>query len=224
MIGTLYIISTPIGNLADITLRALEILRSVDYILCEDTRVAGKLLIRYQIHKTMVSLNDFNEASKITSVVGDLMSGKNIALVSDAGTPLVSDPGYKLVRECIPQKIAVEAIPCPTSLVTALTVSGLPPDKFTFLGYLPKQDGKRLKILKVVKDDQKNLKSTTIIFESPFRILKTLEAIKEVFGDIDVVVCRELTKLYEEVRREKVSQSIAHFSQTKPKGEFVILF
>jgi len=222
--GILYIVATPIGNLADITLRALETLKSVDYILCEDTRVTGQLLKKYEIDKKLLSFNDFNEASKVASVVGDLILGKNIALVSDAGTPLVSDPGFKLVRGTISSSIKVEAIPGPTSLVTALTVSGLPPDKFTFLGYLPKQDGKRLKILKVVKDDQKNLKSTTIIFESPFRILKTLEAIKEVFGDIDVVVCRELTKLYEEVRREKVSQSIAHFSQTKPKGEFVILF
>ena len=222
--GILYIVATPIGNLADITLRALETLKSVDYILCEDTRVTGQLLKKYEIDKKLLSFNDFNEASKVASVVGDLILGKNIALVSDAGTPLVSDPGFKLVRGTISSSIKVEAIPGPTSLVTALTVSGLPPDKFTFLGYLPKQDGKRLKILKVVKDDQKNLKSTTIIFESPFRILKTLGSIKEVFGDIDVVVCRELTKLYEEVRREKVSQSIAHFSQTKPKGEFVILF
>ena len=224
MIGTLYIISTPIGNLADITLRALEILRCVDYILCEDTRVTGKLLAHYKFSNKMISLNDFNEPLKVASVVGDLALGKNIALVSDAGTPLVSDPGYKLVRECIHHRAAVEAIPGPTSLIAALTVSGLPPDKFTFLGYLPKQDGKRLKILEAVKDNQENLKSTTIIFESPFRILKTLEDIKQVFGDIDVVICRELTKLYEEVRREKVSQSIMHFSQTKPKGEFVILF
>ncbi len=224
MMGTLYIISTPIGNLADITLRALETLKSVDYVLCEDTRVTGQLLKRYEIDKKLTSFNDFNEASKVASVVGDLALGKNIALVSDAGTPLVSDPGFKLVRDVISNGIKVESIPGPTSLITALTVSGLPPDKFTFLGYLPKQDGKRLKILEAIKENQKNLKSTTIIFESPFRILKTLESIKEVFGDIDVVICRELTKLYEEVRREKVSQSIMHFSQTKPKGEFVILF
>ena len=222
--GILYIVATPIGNLADITLRALETLKSVDYVLCEDTRVTGQLLKRYEIDKKLVSFNDFNEASKVGSVVGDLTSGANIALVSDAGTPLVSDPGYKLVRDAISNGIKVESIPGPTSLIAALTVSGLHPDKFTFLGYLPKQDGKRLKMLEAVNENQKNLKSTAIIFESPFRVLKTLESIRDVFGDIDVVICRELTKLHEEVRREKVSQSVAHFSQTKPKGEFVILF
>ena len=221
--GTLYIVATPIGNLADITLRALKILKTVDYILCEDTRITGQLLKRYEIDKRLISFNDFNEASRIGFVVGDLTEGKNIALVSDAGTPLVSDPGFKLVRETISKNIKVESIPGPSSVTVALTLSGLPPDKFAFLGYLPKQDCKRLKMVKAVKDNQKNLTSTTIIFESPFRVLKTLEAIREVFGDIDVVVCRELTKLYEEVRREKVSESIVHFSETKPKGEFVIL-
>ncbi|OGE05364.1 16S rRNA (cytidine(1402)-2'-O)-methyltransferase [Candidatus Curtissbacteria bacterium RIFCSPLOWO2_01_FULL_41_18] len=222
--GVLFIVATPIGNLGDITLRAIESLKSVDYVLCEDTRVTAKLLNHFGISKKMVSFNDFNEDQKMLAVISDLTSGKNIALVSDAGTPLISDPGYKLVRTAIHRGIRVESIPGPTSITTALTLSGLPPDKFTFLGYLPKQGGKRLKMLEAVRQNQKNLKSTTIIFESPFRVLKTLESIKDIFGDIDVVVCRELTKLYEEIRREKVSQSIAHFSQTKPKGEFVILF
>src|SRR3989344_4233910 len=222
--GILFIVATPIGNLGDITLRAIESLKIVDYVLCEDTRVTAKLLNHFGISKKMVSFNDFNEDQKISAVISDLTSGKNIALVSDAGTPLISDPGYKLVKEAIHRGIRVESIPGPTSLIAALTISGLPPDKFTFLGYLPKQGGKRLKMLEAVRQNQKNLKSTTIIFESPFRVLKTLESIKDIFGDIDVVVCRELTKLHEEVRREKVSQSIAHFSQTKPKGEFVILF
>lgn len=222
--GKLFIVATPIGNLGDITLRAIESLRQVDYILCEDTRVGGKLLNHFQISKPLISFNDFNEDKKTPSIIQDLVSGKNIALVSDAGTPLVSDPGYKLIRDAIHQGTRIESIPGPSSVIAALIVSGLPPDKFTFLGYLPKQEGKKIKMLEAVCENQKNLKSTTIIFESPFRVLKTLEAIKTVFGDIDVAVCRELTKIHEEVRREKISESIDHFSKNKPKGEFVILF
>src|SRR3990167_8878463 len=208
--GKLFIVATPIGNLGDITLRAIEVIKSVDYVLCEDTRVGAKLLNHFGISKKMVSFNDFNENQKMSDVISDLTSGKSIALVSDAGTPLISDPGYKLVRAAISNDIHVESIPGPSALIAALTISGLPPDKFTFLGYLPKQETKKLKILKAVKKNQENLKSTTIIFESPFRVLKTLMSIKEVFGDIDVVICRELTKLYEETRREKVSKSIVH--------------
>lgn len=224
MSGTLYIIATPIGNLKDITLRAIDVLKNVNYILCEDTRVTGKLLKTYGIDKKMVSFHDYNEISKIASVVGDLQSGKNIALVSDAGTPLVSDPGYKLARDVILNKIKVEPIPGASSLLNALTISGLPPDKFLFLGYLPKQQGKRLKILSGVKDNQINIKSTTIILESPFRILKTLKDIDKIFGNINIVICRELTKLHQEVRRENISKSQEHFSKNKPRGEFVILW
>ncbi len=222
--GKLFIVATPIGSLGDITFRAIEILKSVDYIVCEDTRVTGKLLNHFKIDKKMVAMNDFNEQKRVGEIIGDLTSGKNIALVSDAGTPLISDPGYKLVRETIYQGIDVESIPGPSSTITALTVSGLPPDKFLFLSYLPKSEGKKLALLKSIKENSQKLKSTTIIFESPYRILKTLETIKEVFGDTDIVICRELTKLYEEVRREKVSESVNHFSSITPKGEFIILF
>lgn len=222
--GTLYIISTPIGNLKDITFRAIEILKSVDYILCEDTRVCGKLLDEYQINARMVSFNEFNEDSKNSQVITDLAAGKTVALVSDAGTPLVSDPGFKLIREAGVVGIKVESIPGPSASIAALSVSGLPTDKFTFVGYIPKKEGKRKELLETLKKSRELIKSTVIIYESPYRVVKSLESIKNVFGDIDVVVCRELTKLHEEIRREKVSRSILHFSEHSPKGEFVILF
>ena len=229
MMGTLYIVATPIGNLKDITYRAIEILGSVDYILCEDTRITGKLLSHYGIKKRLVSFNEFNENFKSDSTINDLSVGKSIALLSDAGSPLISDPGYKLVRECISKGIKVEAIPGPSAAISALTVSGLPPDKFLFLGYLSKKQGKRKEtlrslftILPSMKD--KELRSTVIIYESPYRLVTTLQDLQEIFGDIDIVVCRELTKMHEEVRREKVSESTRHFSKIPPKGEFTILF
>lgn len=222
--GTLYIVSTPIGNLKDITLRALAILKSVDYILCEDTRITGKLLKTYGIEKRIVSFNEFNEDTKAPSVLADLEKGVTIALVSDAGSPLISDPGYKLVREAILREIKVETIPGPSSVIAALTVSGLPPDKFLFIGYLPKKGVKREKVLKDISSMIQIIKLSVIIYESPYRLLKTLTSISEIFGDIEVVVCRELTKLHEEVRREKVSGSINYFNKIKPKGEFTIVF
>ena len=224
MKGILYIISTPIGNLKDITLRALEVLKTVDYILCEDTRVTGKLLHHYEISKKLVSFNDFSEEAKTPVVIKGLLSGQVVALVSDAGTPLISHPGYKLVRECIHQGIAIESIPGPSSVITALTVSGLPPDKFTFVSYLPKKDVKRKSFLEDLKKGREIVKSTIIIFESPYRLIKSLEDIKQIFGDIEIVVCRELTKMHEEIKSAKVSQVIEYFLQSALKGEFIILF
>lgn len=220
--GKLYIVSTPIGSLKDITFRAIEILRSVDLVVCEDTRVFGKLALEYQIDKPLLAVNDFNEEAKIGKVILELQD-KDIALVSDAGTPLVSDPGYKLVREAIAKGFAVEAIPGPTAAITALAVSGLPTDKFLFVGYLSKKDGKRKEMLEQIKKSRELVKSTIIFYESPYRVIKTLESIMAVFGDIDAVVCRELTKMHEEIRREKISDLIVHFSKIAPKGEFVIL-
>ena len=227
--GSLYIVATPIGNLKDITLRAIDVLKSVDYVLCEDTRITGKLLKHFSIDKKLESFNDFNEEAKIHQVIKDLISGKNIALVSDAGTPLISDPGYKLVRSAILDLIKIESIPGSSSIIAAISISGLPPDKFLFIGYPSKKPGKRVKLFRQLftifeVSDDKTFKPTIILYESPYRILKTLEDIKQVFGEIDIVICRELTKLHEEVRREKVSRAIEHFSQIKPKGEFVILF
>lgn len=223
MNGSLFIVSTPIGNIKDITLRAIETLKKVDHILCEDTRVTGHLLHEYQIDKKMVAFGDFNEERMISFVIADLEKGQNIALVSDAGTPLVSDPGFKLVRELAFKNIKIEVIPGASGVTAALVVSGLPTDKFLFLGFLPKKDGKREKLLTDAKEAVSKVKSSVIIYESPFRVLKTLEQIKKVFGDIDVVVCREMTKLHEEVIRQKVTDVIKHFSLHSPKGEFVIL-
>lgn len=221
--GTLYIVSTPIGNLGDITLRAIEILKSVDLVVCEDTRVFGRLATEFQIEKKLVAMNDFNEEAKLARIISEIESGKSVALVSDAGTPLVSDPGFKLVREAIAKGIKVESISGPSSPIAALTVSGLAPDKFTFVGYLPKKEEKRRELFENLKKMRGLLRSTIIAFESPYRLIDTLGDIKVVFGDIDVVICRELTKLHEEIRREKVSESIAHFAESSPKGEFVIL-
>ena len=222
--GKLYIVATPIGNLGDITFRAIETLRRVDYVVCEDTRVSGKLLNHYQISKKMLAMNDFNEQRKIPDIVADLLLGKNIALLSDAGTPLISDPGYKLVRESIAKGIKVEAIPGASAAICALTVSGLPPDKFLFLGYLPKKEGKRKEILLNTNESISKVKATVIVYESPFRLLKTLEDLKEVFGDIEIVVCRELTKMHEEVKKDEISALIAHYSTISPKGELVVLW
>lgn len=227
--GTLFIVSTPIGNLKDVTLRAPETLKNVDYILCEDTRVTGKLLGEYGIEKRMVSFNDFSENSKTPGVIDNLLSGANIALVCDAGTPLISDPGYRLVRDAINKGIKVESIPGPSAVVAALVVSGKPPDKFFYLGYLPKKEGKRKNLLQSLSStllslEESHLRPTIIFYESPYRLIATLLDISEIFGDIDIVVCRELTKIHEEVRREKVSSAISHFSKSPPRGEFTVLF
>ncbi len=221
--GRLFIVATPIGNLKDITLRAIEVLKDVDYILCEDTRVSGKLLNEYGIDTRMVAFNEFNEIAKSEQILVDLLADQRVALVSDAGTPLVSDPGYKLVRDAIARGVKVESIPGPSAVITALTVSGLAPDRFLYLGYLPKKDGKKRTLLTEVKNLRDSFKTTIVFYESPFRVLDTLKDILEIFGDIEVVVCRELTKMHEEVRRGKVSEAIAHFTKTAPKGEFTVL-
>lgn len=218
--GILYLVSTPIGNLRDITLRAKEILASVDIIACEDTRKTGRLLERLSLSKQQfLSYYEENEAVRIPQIIQLLKTGKNVALVSNAGTPSVSDPGFKLVRECITQDFKIEPIPGASAILTALVVSGLPTDKFLFLGFLPKKQGKRKKIFTSLPK-----KTTIIFFESPYRLLKTLNELKEFLGDIEIIICRELTKIHQEVRREKISQSIAHFTKTKPKGEFTLLF
>lgn len=232
--GTLYIVSTPIGNLKDITLRAIEVLQRVEYIACEDTRHTGNLLkilpIRINttnnpIRKpTLISYYDLNELQRIPEVINLLQSGINVALVSDAGTPTISDPGFKLVRECVAQDIKVESIPGASSVLAALTVSGLPTDKFLFLGYPPKKEHHRIKFFQDVTTMIRIIRVTFIMFEAPHRLIKTLEEMREVFGDIDIVICRELTKMHEEVRREKISAAIDHFKKVNPKGEFVILF
>ena len=223
--GTLYIVATPIGNLKDITLRASKILSQAEYIACEDTRRTGNLLtqlpnVERKAH--LISYYEENELRRIPEIINILRDDFDVALVSDAGTPTISDPGFKLVRECIAQGIKVESIPGPSSVITALTVSALPTDKFLFVGYPPRKEGHRNKMF----IDLLNLpvKSTIIMFEAPHRLVKTLEELQNIFGDMDIVICRELTKLHEEVRREKIKEAITHFTKTAPKGEFVILW
>ncbi len=213
----LTIVPTPIGNLKDITLRALEVLQSVDSIICEDTRRTSLLLNHYQIKKPLIILNDYNEAKNMGYILQRLTSGENLALVSDAGTPLISDPGYKLVRECLAQNIPVDSLPGSSSVITALTLSGLPPDKFVFLGYLPEKPGRRLEAIKNLSKD-----TTYIIFISPHKLIKTLADFKGVFGDIEIVLAKELTKIHQKVEKKKISDWL---NQLKiPKGEFVLLF
>lgn len=224
---SLYIISTPIGNLDDISVRAVKLLLAVDYLLCEDTRTTGILLTEIQKRYTslipmsfkkpiLIPYYDEVENTKAPEVINHLLDGKNCALVSENGTPLISDPGFVIVREAIRRNIRVIPIPGPTAAITALTVSGLPVHNFYFGGYLPKENGKRTKILENIP------KSTCIFYESPHRLIQSLENIKQVKGDIHIVVCRELTKIHEEIFRGTISGALTHF--TNPKGEFVLVF
>lgn len=215
--GELFIISTPIGNRQDITLRALEIFTKLDYLLCEDTRKTKQLLDFYQINPlpSLVSFYEPVEEQKIPQVVSWLKEGKNVGLVTNAGTPLVSDPGFKLVRECVKENIQVVPIPGASALLAALVVSGLPTDKFTFLGFLPKKAGKKEKLLKEAK-------YTVIAYESPFRIIKTLELLQKLMPERQIVIGRELTKKFEEVIRGKPEELLKKI-QDKVKGEIVIL-
>ncbi len=236
----LYIIATPIGNLGDITLRALEVLKNVDGIICEDTRRTSLLLNHYKIfsrhsreggnpiNKQLIVLNDYNEFKSFPAIIERLKSGENLALVSDAGTPLISDPGYKLVRECIHQGIEVDSLPGPSSVITALTLSGLPPDKFFFLGYPPEKPGHRLKLFQIIRDreDNENMKATYIMFVSPHKLFRTLENMKEVFGDIEVVLAKELTKIHQSVEKKTISNWLEtlNLPAGRPKGEYTLLF
>lgn len=219
----LYIVATPIGNLEDITLRGLRILREVDVILSEDTRHTGLLLKHYDIApKQLVSFYDEVEWQKIPEILALLLQGKNIALVSDAGTPLVSDPGFKLVREAVKNNIKVESLPGPSAVLAALTVSGLPTDKFLFLGYPPEKKSHQLELYLALTQYLSTIKSTVIFFLSPYKLLRDMESLEEVVGDRDIVIARELTKVHEEVWRGKISEARHHFRE--PKGEFVLLF
>lgn len=221
--GTLYIIATPIGNLKDITLRALETLKDVDGVICEDSRRTGLLLNHYQIKKPMLVLNDYNEARVVPAILERLQAGQNLALVSDAGTPLVSDPGYKLVRICIEQNIPVDSLPGPSAAITALTLSGLPPDKFLFLGYLPEKPGKRTSMLSKLSTIHSQLPTTFIAYIAPHKLVKTLEDMLQVFGEIEIVLAHELTKVHQSVKKQLISKWLEDFKKQPPKGEYVLL-
>jgi len=217
----LYLVSTPIGNLKDITLRAIDTLSSVDVIACEDTRKTGLLLkkVRNKNNPQLLSYYEENELKRIPEIISLLKSEKSVALVSNAGTPTISDPGFKLVRECIKEGIKIEAIPGASAILSALVISGLSTNKFIFLGFLPKKEGKRKKILEKLEKDV-----TTIVYVSPYRLIKRLEELKSLFGDIEVVVCRELTKIYEEVKRDRISDLLSYFGKKKIKGELTLCF
>ena len=216
----LYIVATPIGNLEDITLRALEVLKKVDLVACEDTRPSRILLDHYGIKKPTVSYFDFSEKKRAPELIQRLEKGAAVALISDAGTPGISDPGYRLVRRAIESGIRIEPIPGPSAFLCALSASGLPTDRFIFEGFMPIKSSQRRNKLLSLKEEER----TVIFYESPHRLLKTLEAIEAVLGDVEIVVARELTKKFEEIVRDKVKKIIGHFSGKKILGEFVILF
>lgn len=215
----LYIVSTPIGNLKDITLRAIEILKSVDIIAAEDTRHTKILLDHYEINKPTTSFFDHNQKLKGQYLLGFLKEGKSVALVTDAGTPGISDPGYTLIKLAQEHDITIQVIPGVTAMITALTLSGLPAHRVVFEGFLPPKTVGRCKKLESLKSQE----GTVIFYESPHRLLKTLEDIKTVLDDPAIVVARELTKKFEEVKKAKASELIEHFTAHPPKGEFVIL-
>jgi 16S rRNA (cytidine1402-2'-O)-methyltransferase len=215
----LYIVATPIGNLSDITLRALDVLKSVDLIACEDTRQTKKLLNHYQIEKPLTSYYEHNKLSKGEYLLGLLKEGKTIALVSDSGTPGISDPGFNIVRLALENDIKVCPIPGACALVTAISAAGIPANRFVFEGFLPVKPGPRKKVLtELAKADK-----PVIIYESPYRFLKLLEAIKEVFGEIELTVAREVTKKFEEIKKDKISALAHYYKNNIVKGEFVLI-
>lgn len=215
--ASLYLIPTPIGNLEDITMRSLNILKNVDYILCEDTRTTGSLLKKYDISKRLVSCHEFNEDAVKHQVVEDLKLGKNIGLVTDQGTPIVSDPGYKIVQEVLKFHLNVIALPGATAFVPALIASGLSPSPFLFYGFLNSKDSKQRKELELLK----NYTMTMIFYEAPHRIIKTLQNMKEIFGDRKICLSREISKMYEEIYRGTISEVLEEFDVIK--GEIVLV-
>ena len=215
----LYLVSTPIGNLEDITLRALRILKQVDLIAAEDTRQTKKLLSHYKIRNRITSFNDNNKDRKTPLIINKLNQGQSIAVVSDAGTPGISDPGFYLVRECVKQNIVVVPVPGPSSFIAALVSSGLPTDSFSFYGFLPKKEKKKRDFFEAIKDK----KETVVVYESPYRIIKTLELMVEIIPDHNIVVAREITKKFEEFVRGKPKEVLEHFEKRKVKGEFVLI-
>ncbi len=215
----LYLIPTPVGNMEDITLRALRLLREVDLVLAEDTRTTSILLHHYDIHTPLESHHKFNEHQKVDSVVRRIADGENIALVSDAGTPGISDPGFLLARACVAAGIEVECLPGATAFVPALVDSGLPCDRFCFEGFLPQKKGRQTRLAALTDEER-----TMIFYESPFRVVKTLQQLAEVLGsDRAASVSREISKKFEETIHGTLAELVAHFTEHAPKGEFVIV-
>lgn len=215
----LYIVPTPIGNLEDITLRAITVLKSVDLILAEDTRISGKLLKHFEIGTQMHSHHMHNEHKTVQGIIQKLKSGTTIALISDAGTPAISDPGFLLTRACVENNIPVDCLPGATAFVPALVNSGLPNDKFVFEGFLPVKKGRQTRLLLLAEEPR-----TIILYESPHKLIKTLSQICEYFGqERQVSVSRELTKLFEETQRGTAKSILEHYTNRPPKGEIVII-
>jgi 16S rRNA (cytidine1402-2'-O)-methyltransferase len=215
----LYVVPTPIGNLEDITLRAINVLKEVDFILAEDTRTTSHLLRHLGIEKPMHSHHKFNEHATVARVAESIASGRNVALVSDAGTPGISDPGFLLVRKCVEEGIDVETLPGATALIPAVVQSGFPCDKFAFEGFLPQKKGRMKRIQELALEER-----TLVFYESPYRVVKCLEQFAEVMGmERRVAVVREITKKFEETVRGTLDEVIAHFKEHEPKGEFVIV-
>jgi 16S rRNA (cytidine1402-2'-O)-methyltransferase len=215
----LFVVATPIGNLGDITLRAIEVLKSADVVAAEDTRRSGMLLKHLGIKKPFISYHEHNEAARTTELVERLARDENIALITDAGTPGMSDPGLRLIRECIKRGIPFTIIPGPSSILTALVGSGFSTDKFCFRGFLPVKSGQRERELRAAAEREE----TTIFFESPYRLTKTLAVCVDIMPDRELCVARELTKKFEEFRRGVASELLAHYQVHRPKGEIVLV-
>ena len=219
IMGMLYVVPTPVGNMEDMTFRAIRVLKEVDFILAEDTRTSSVLLHHYDIKNEIHSHHKFNEHQTCQKVVERLKAGQSAALISDAGTPGISDPGFMLVRECVRNGIEVQTLPGATAFVPALVSSGMPCDKFVFEGFLPQKKG-RQKRLGELKDETR----TMVFYESPYRVVKTLEQFAEVFGsERPVACCREISKVHEESVRGSIAEVLQHFKEREPKGEFVIV-
>lgn len=217
--GRLYVVPTPVGNLEDMTFRAIRILKEADLILAEDTRTSGILLKHFEIKNAMMSHHKFNEHQTVDGIVNRIKAGQTVALISDAGTPAISDPGFLVVRECVKNDIEVQCLPGATAFVPALVASGLPNDRFCFEGFLPQKKG-RVTRLTFLQEESR----TMIFYESPYRLVKSLKQFAEFFGeDRQVSVCREISKIHEECVRGTLAEVIQHFSEIEPKGEIVII-
>ncbi len=217
--GKLYLVATPIGNLNDLSKRAIDVLKSCDLIACEDTRYSRKLLTHFEISKPLTSYFEHNKAEKGAVIAGEIKNGKNVALITDAGTPAISDPGEDLVRLCAKEGIDVVPVPGCVAFVNALIVSGLYTGRFSFEGFLSVNRKNRMNHLEEVKDDFRTL----IFYEAPHKLLKTLEDMESVFGDRKISLARELTKIHEEIRRTTLSEAIKYYSENPPRGEFVLV-
>ena len=217
--GILYVVPTPVGNLEDMTFRAIRVLKEADLILAEDTRTSGVLLKHFEIKNAMLSHHKFNEHRTVEALAQRIQAGETVALISDAGTPAISDPGFLLVRECVRNGVEVECLPGATAFVPALVMSGLPNDRFCFEGFLPQKKGRVTRLTALQEETR-----TMIFYESPYRVVKTLTQFSEFFGaERQVAVCREISKVHEECVRGTLQEVIAHFTANEPRGEFVIV-